>query len=247
MNVYSLAFALSASLVCLVGTGCDSAPGKPKLATEALRPEQVLDFPTLYKHNCSACHGDDGQQGAAISLANPVYLAVSGVDNLQHITASGIPGTLMPGFGHAAGGMLTDKQIVVLVQGMVATWGRPGVLTGSAVPSYASSSKGDPAHGQQAFATFCARCHGIDGSGMNANKEGQIGSLVDPAYLALVSDQGVRSLVIAGMPEQHMPDWRSDLTGAGARAMTAQEITDVVAWLGAHRIEAPGQPYQQHP
>jgi hypothetical protein len=32
-----------------------------------------------------------------------------------------------------------------------------------------------------------------------------------------------------------MPDWRSDLKGSGARAMTDREITDVVAWLAAER------------
>jgi cytochrome c oxidase cbb3-type subunit 3/ubiquinol-cytochrome c reductase cytochrome c subunit len=43
-----------------------------------------------------------------------------------------------------------------------------------------------------------------------------------------------------------MPDWRSDALGAGARAMTDQEITDTVAWLASKRIAAPGQPYRQH-
>ncbi len=75
----------------------------------------------------------------------------------------------------------------------------------------------------------------------------QTGSIIDPAYLALVSDQGLRSTIIAGQPEQGMPDWRSDLTGTGARAMTDQEVTDTVAWMTSHRIATPGQPYHQHP
>ena len=40
------------------------------------RPEQVLAFPTLYTQNCTACHGENGKNGAAIPLANPVYLAL---------------------------------------------------------------------------------------------------------------------------------------------------------------------------
>jgi cytochrome c oxidase cbb3-type subunit 3/ubiquinol-cytochrome c reductase cytochrome c subunit len=70
-----------------------------------------------------------------------------------------------------------------------------------------------------------------------------MGSLVDPAYLALISDQGLRSLIIAGQPEDGMPDWRSDRTGAGSRAMTDKEVTDIVAWLASHRVATPGQPY----
>jgi cytochrome c oxidase cbb3-type subunit 3/ubiquinol-cytochrome c reductase cytochrome c subunit len=71
------------------------------------------------------------------------------------------------------------------------------------------------------------------------------GSLVDPAYLALISDQGLRSLILAGQPQDGMPDWSSDMTGAGSRAMTDQEIADTVAWLASHRIATPGQPYMQ--
>jgi cytochrome c oxidase cbb3-type subunit 3/ubiquinol-cytochrome c reductase cytochrome c subunit len=73
------------------------------------------------------------------------------------------------------------------------------------------------------------------------------GSLVDPAFLALISDQGLRSIIIAGQPEQGMPDWRSDVTGPQAHAMTDPEIADIVAWLAAHRVATPGQPYKQHP
>ena len=141
--------------------------------------------------------------------------------------------------------MLTDQQIAVLAQGMEATWGKTNALGGQTPPAYAGSSTGDPAHGLMAFTTFCASCHGADGSGVEHGKL-QAGALVDPAYLALNSDQGLRSLIIAGQPEEGMPDWRSDIAGTGSRAMTDQEITDVVAWLASHRIAAPGQFYQ-HP
>ena len=75
----------------------------------------------------------------------------------------------------------------------------------------------------------------------------KIGSIVDPAYLALVSDQYLRSIIIAGQSEQGMPDWRSDLTGSNTRPMTDQEITDIAAWIASHRIATPGEPYPQHP
>ena len=208
-----------------------------------LRPSvrnEVVDFATLYGQNCAGCHGAAGKNGAAISLANPVYLAVAGATNIQHVTSAGVPGTAMPAF---AGGMLTDQQIAVLAQGMIKNWGNPAMIKGQALPAYASNAPGDAGRGQQAFGTFCARCHGADGSGVVAGRI-HTGSLIDPAYLALISDQGLRSLIIAGQPEQGMPDWRSDLA-ANPRAMTEEEITDTVAWLASHRIGAPGQPYGQ--
>jgi cytochrome c oxidase cbb3-type subunit 3/ubiquinol-cytochrome c reductase cytochrome c subunit len=55
-----------------------------------------------------------------------------------------------------------------------------------------------------------------------------------------MSDQGLRTIVIAGRPELHAPDWRGYVKG---KPMSDQEVTDVVAWLASHRVEAPGQPY----
>ncbi|MHB1699769.1 MAG: c-type cytochrome [Acidobacteriaceae bacterium] len=244
---------LQALLLCALPLGilgCDRAPGYPKPGPEVVRPDEVVDFPTLYKQNCSACHGADGKNGAAISLANPVYLATAGEANLLAATAKGVKGTLMPPFAKSSGGMLTDEQIESLVQGMLRTWGRPDQFAGQTLPSYASSTAGDASRGQKAFTTFCARCHGADGSGASIADGGKAeknGSLVDPTYLALVSDQSLRSVIIAGRPDEGMPDWRSDISGAGSHSMTDQEITDTVAWLAGHRVKTAGQPYPQHP
>jgi cytochrome c oxidase cbb3-type subunit 3/ubiquinol-cytochrome c reductase cytochrome c subunit len=195
-----------------------------------------MAFAALYQQNCAACHGNGGKNGAAMSLANPVYLAVAGEASLRKVTADGVSGKLMPAFARSAGGTLTEQQIDSLVHGIVQTWSRPNVLGASPAPSYAASAKGDPTQGQKAYGEFCARCHGADGKGA---KEAP-GSIVDPSYLALVSDQSLRSVIIAGRPDQDMPDWRSDITGPGSRAMTDQEITDVVAWIAAQRTEYPG-------
>ena len=243
MKLYKGSTLMMACAVAVMCLGCKVVPGKP--GPEAERPTQVLKFSVLYKENCASCHGESGREGAAMSLANPVYLAVAGVDRIQAITANGVAGTLMPGFARSHGGMLTDEQIAVLARGMELEWGRKDALGGQTAPAYASSLAGDSVQGQKAFGTFCASCHGVDGSGMNSGKI-RTGSLVDPAYLALISDQGLRSLIVAGQPQEGMPDWRSDVAGTGARPMSDQEITDIVAWLASHRIAAPGQPYQ-HP
>lgn len=222
-------------------SGCRNAPGRP--GAETTRPDEVLDFPTLYGQNCAACHGEKGRNGAAISLANPEYLAVAGAVNIQRITAKGVPGTAMPPFGKVAGGMLTDKQIQVLAAGMISVWGSTSALAGLAPPAYASSVTGNPALGEKVFTTYCAQCHGPDAKG--ANTQGVLtGSLIDPSYLALISDQGLRGVILAGQTEQGPHDWRSYVTN---RPMTDQEITDVVAWLVSHRNAAPGQVYPQHP
>jgi mono/diheme cytochrome c family protein len=240
MNLRLLASSFMISAVTLFGGGCRGVPARPEPAAQ--RPDQVSSFVTLYQQNCVACHGENGKNGVAISLANPIYLAVAGTNMIQKATANGVPGTLMPAFAKNQGGMLTDQQITILAQGVESAWGKPAALQGQSAPPYSSSSPGDPVRGQQAFTTFCASCHGSNGNGLK-RKENFIGSLVDPAYLALISDQGLRSLIIAGQPEDGMPDWRSDVTGAGSRPVTDKEITDIVAWIASHRVAAPGQPY----
>ena len=112
-----------------------------------------------------------------------------------------------------------------VVQGMRAAWYKTGTLDHP--PPYHAARAGDAARGQQVYATDCASCHGKTG------KAGSIaGSITDPAFLALVSDQVLRTIVIAGRPDIGQPDWRNDLPG---HPMSDQEVTDVVAWLAGQR------------
>jgi mono/diheme cytochrome c family protein len=223
--------------------GCDGAPGRPGPGPEVIRPEQQLDFATLYQTNCAACHGANGVHGPAIALANPVYLAIAGESNVRDITAKGIHGSLMPPFAKSAGGMLTDQQVNVLAHGVVQTWGKPDAVAALTPPPYRAALTGDATRGQQEFSTSCGSCHGANGSGAQKSNGERVGSIVDPSYLALVSDQAIRSFILAGMPDQGMPDWRSD---SGA-PMTDQQVTDIVAWMVSQRGPTAGQPYPTHP
>jgi mono/diheme cytochrome c family protein len=238
--------ALVMAVAGLALAGCSRIPGRPGPGPEVVRPDQILDFATLYKANCAACHGENGRNGAAISLGNPVYLAIVGEDNLRQIAATGVPGKLMPPFAKSAGGMLTDQQINVLAHGMVQQWSKPDLFAGQDIPAYRATLSGDAARGQQAFGMFCTRCHGVAGEGSPGDaKSGEIkiGSIVDGSYLALISDQSLRSITIAGRPDEGMADWRTD----GSQPLTDQQITDIVAWLASKRAVNPGQPYPTKP
>jgi mono/diheme cytochrome c family protein len=198
-------------------------------------PDALLDFQVLESQNCAGCHGTEGKGGAAIALGNPAFLAIANDATIRRITANGVRGTLMPPFAQSAGGMLTDEQIDVLVRG-IRSRAQTVVAQDGNVPSYEAQIPGDPEHGLGVYKTFCSGCHGPDGQGGQ-----RAGSIVNGSYLALVSDQHVRTVVITGRPELGGPDWRGNVPG---RPMSAQEISDVVAWLLAHRQQFPGQPYR---
>jgi len=216
-------------------SGCDSAPGRPAKGSETIAPDEILDFNTLFSQNCAGCHGAGGRGGAAIALADPVYLAVVDEDTIRKVVTKGIKGTSMAAFGQSAGGMLTAKQIDILVTQIRARWSKPGILDGANPPSYAARTAGDFSRGEAAYKTFCESCHGPTGGG------GQKGSsITDGSFLALLTDQELRTMVIVGRPDRNAPDWRNNLPG---HPMSDQEITDVVAWLAAKRVAAPGQPY----
>ena len=197
------------------------------------------DFKTLYATNCAGCHGTEGRGGAALGLANPTYLAIASDDVIRHTIANGIPHTPMPAFSRRAGGMLTDAQVEVLVTGMRRQWANPRATAGLDIPPYTEPSPGNAERGGVLFASGCASCHG------NGSQSGHRAStIVDGSYLALVSNQGLRTTVIAGRPDLGAPDWRGNLPG---QIMTSEDVADVVAWLAAQRPEFPGKPYEWTP
>lgn len=217
----ALIVALSSLMGCNV-----RLPGKPTEAERWRAPEEVSDFNELYTTNCAGCHGTGGKLGAARPLNDPLYLSFVPDVALIQVISQGSAGTNMPAFSQKAGGVLTDRQVDLLVSGMRASWSRSNDFSGVAVPVYNASGAGDAASGERAYQTYCASCHGPNGSG------GPAGSIVDPNFLNLVSDQGLRTTVVVGRSDLGKPDWRSNLAG---QPMSPQEIDSVVTWLAARR------------
>jgi cytochrome c oxidase cbb3-type subunit 3 len=218
---------LAASLA--VTTACGT---RNPADVQVIPPNRIMDFTFLYARNCSGCHGPNGTGGAAIGLGDPVYLAIADDAIIRRVTAEGVAGTSMPAFAEHSGGMLTDNQIDVIIHGIRTRWAKPDALRDVNAPPYAAQGPGDPKRGADAYGTYCSPCHGADGHGNKAS------SIVDPAYLALVSDQGLRTTVIVGRPQLSAPDWRGDVPG---KPMSPGEISDVVAWLAAQRPQISAQ------
>jgi mono/diheme cytochrome c family protein len=225
---------LAASLAATMACGTRESKPWPPVDSQVIPPSRIMDFSLLYARSCAGCHGQDGRGGAAIGLGDPVYLAIADDVTIRRVTADGVPGTSMPAFAQHAGGMLTDDQIKVIIGG-IRTWAKPDVLRDAHPPSYVAQSPGDPKRGAAVYGVYCSSCHGTDGRGSK-----WASSIVDGSYLALVSDQNLRTTVIAGRPEMGAPDWRGNVPG---KPMSSDDVSDVVAWIVAQRTQFPGQPY----
>jgi mono/diheme cytochrome c family protein len=217
-------------ILLLVTLGCERRIGPPNDQEELIRPENVASFDRLYKQNCSACHGESGSGGPALDLANPKYQALVDDASLKRWITSGMPGTQMPAFGESAGGFLTSQQVDVLVAGMRDRWDHEGRGT-EEMPSYSSTAVGNVEHGQDNFRVSCSSCH----------QQGQQ-KITDTSYLSLVSDQSLRTIVIAGRPDLGHPDWKQVRPG---QPLTDQDVSDVIAYLHSLRSDTPGQPYPE--
>jgi len=228
MNLRIYAIGYLALCLC-VALGCELR-GKPGPGPEVPNPDTVLDSQVLYNQNCAGCHGADGRKGAATGIGDPVYLALASDDVMRTVISKGRAGTAMSAFAQKEGGFLTDAQVDSIIHGIRQRWSNTSVVSGVTLPPYKTGAAGDAQRGQSVYNKFCASCH-EKGSGGVAKG----GSVLDAAYLSLVTDQGLRTLVITGRPDFNAPDWRNNIPG---QPMTDQEITDVVAFLASHRPAA---------
>lgn len=238
----SAAVVLLSAVVC----GC----GKPGPQDRAQLPREELEFEQLFGQHCAACHGKDGRQGPAPPLNDPIFRAIVDARTVVSVISEGRPGTLMPAFGAAARGRvrsddegratvhpgresLSDRQVEILASGIL-SWGPVYKPTGPAPPPYQApkGSAADVQAGRKVFASTCARCHGKDGRGAKA------GALHDPVFLALISNQALRRIIITGREDFKMPDYASvaDVTRASG-PLTDRDVTNLVALLASWRTE----------
>jgi mono/diheme cytochrome c family protein len=217
--------------LALVMAGCDF-PGRPKDNEHVVRAEQDRTFDVLYARNCSGCHGPDGRLGPAPPLNDPLFVTIVPDQVLDSVIRGGRPGTLMPAFAEKQGGALTVAELQTLVSGIKSHW-RPAHPPVGGVPVYAlpakpkeSPSVATVKRGAAVYARACAGCHGDKGQGESA------GAIANPAFLALLSDQALRRLIITGRPDLGMPNYaQTEGRDDDFKPLASAEIDDLVAFV----------------
>lgn len=224
----------------LLFVGCEP-PGKPNPAEKPILPSQLLDLDKLFAANCAGCHGNEGTLGPAPPLNDPLFVEIVTAEELQTVIGDGRPGTPMPPFLIARGGMLTEEQIRVIAAGIQQKW-KPSAPTVPAPPAYPLSkgagvqaAVGNRERGAAIFSRACAGCHGEQGRGVVDS--GVVRSAINvPAFLALISDQAIRRLIITGRADLGMPSYAEhDGRPADFQPLTSADVDDLVALIADWR------------
>lgn len=176
----------------------------------------------IYREQCAACHGEQGEGGSGPALNNREVLKNTLDSVFFSVIRSGVPGTQMPAWSVDFGGPLTDEDVRDVVA-FIRAWEptAPEIQPEQFVP--------DPARGALLFSGTCAVCHGDGGRGAEDAPR-----INDPERLQALPDEWYRSVIRNGRPAKGMPTWGTVLSPA--------QIEDLVALIAAWREGEQVQP-----
>lgn len=209
------AFGLTVSVLVIFQIYLFGEPARIQAQERADQAAAVAAGRDLYRQNCTACHGNNGEGNIGPALNSRQLLNMTSDEALANLIRTGVPGTVMPAWGQAFGGPFTDEQttqIVVFIRDWEPT--APEIAPVTDEP--------DPVRGATIYAQTCFVCHGENGRGTD-----RAPALNDPERLAAFDDAWYRNTIAHGRPAKGMPTWGTVLSPA--------QIDDVVALLAVWR------------
>jgi mono/diheme cytochrome c family protein len=185
----------------------------------------------LYTENCLVCHGADGQGRVGATLTDFPGIDVDAA--LRQTIAEGISGSVMPAWGEANGGPLTDGDIDDIVAYIEASFVGSDPI--APAPTYQPPEieplpeiEGDPSQGAVVYQRNCVMCHGEDGRGRFGAPLAKSWPGVEPAvYIAEVVSDGISGST--------MPAWLQQQGGPLSR----DQVENVTAYVLSLEPSAP--------
>jgi mono/diheme cytochrome c family protein len=201
-------------------------------------PAQLALGARLYNENCLVCHGVNGQGRIGATLAKD-WPSVQPELTIVSTIVNGVGGSVMPAWGQANGGPLTNEEINALVA-YILSWQTGGILqltpppTPTAFPPITPipGVEGDPNAGAALFAQNCAACHGDKG-------QGRIGATLAKDWSGIRPDLAVKGTISNGVSGSVMPAWSQAKGGP----LSELDINNLVAFI----MTLPAQPDQSQP
>jgi putative heme-binding domain-containing protein len=151
-------------------TGVSNAgpAGKQVGADASLDPPSLAEGQTMFRGQCSGCHGGSGRGGKGPDLTDNRWMCGGTDADIARVIQNGVPRTTMKKLGDALKPEQIDK-LVIYIRSIART---------SAESTWKPYQSGDPQAGRKLFFDVrgkiqCAKCHSIAGEG------GRIGPALD--------------------------------------------------------------------
>ena len=169
----------------------------------------------LYRANCAACHGANGEGGAiGVTLRSPSFLAVVSDDMLVKTILDGRANTAMPSWRQFDNREISD--LLAFIRSWQPLRSRRDEVLASEVLANHPPPTANVETGAKLFRSRCVVCHGERG-------EGKIGpSLNSPSVLPVVSNAFLHDTIVRGRPGTAMPAWRQ---------LSTEDVVDLIALL----------------
>jgi mono/diheme cytochrome c family protein len=170
------------------------------------------------------CHGANGEGRTGATLRD-VFVSLDPEGDLRNVITKGRAGTLMPTWGEAYGGPLSEQDVNDLIA-FIETWGTtyepPATLPPAIIEDLPAVPEvdGDPNAGYLVFQANCAACHGEKG-------EGRTGATLNTTFTALNPGAFILETVRTGVSGTMMPAWSQENGGP----LTDEQINDVAAYV----------------
>jgi mono/diheme cytochrome c family protein len=208
-------------------------------AQQGTDSELIEQGAQIYAENCAVCHGDDGQGRVGATLAKD-WPSIRPDLRIRDTIERGVPGTFMPAWGIAYGGLLNDQELDA-VTAYILSWesGEPRLifptptLDSRLVLTPPPGVEGNPNRGAQLYTVNCAVCHGDDG-------EGRIGANLARPWSSVRPDLRIKSVIESGVEGTFMPPWSQEHGGP----LTDQDINDITAYILTWSGTEAGSPTQ---
>jgi mono/diheme cytochrome c family protein len=202
---------------------------------------QTVAGEALYQDLCAECHGSNAQGGGAPSPYDPeslwpapnltnVVARNDGNENILDIRSyirttihQGRPGTPMPAWGQEAGGPLTDEEIE-----SITAW-----ILANQVEEVAEATSAAGMTGEELYQENCAKCHGPDLLGPEAEGEG---TRPGPSLVRVTerhTEESILGILRNGIfvpTGTKMPPWQSSYMYEDAR-YTDEALERIVEYL----------------
>jgi len=182
------------------------------------REENVHVGGELYKGNCAACHGTQGEGGIGPRLNSDNIVPAMGDEYLYRTIVEGRPTTAMPAWKH-----LSADSVGALIAYM-RSWNGDEQLTLEGAPS-----AGNYELGKIHYELACLQCHGEQGRG------GVGPRLASPAFLSVASDELLYHWIAKGRTGTAMKGFLD--VEQGVVQLTREQIADVIAYIRNESIQ----------